>query len=79
MRWRNKPSEDVSWKSYYAVVQDRQAVDDLGYYYDKKYYIVDRNTREKLHGPYRDYTYAKKQARHRYKKVVRNMERLLMS
>lgn len=52
---------------------------DLGSHWDKHSFIVDKNTREKLHGPYRDYAYARKQAKRKYKKVVRNMERLLMS
>lgn len=77
----NKQSEDVSWKAYYDVEEVHFMVEDgdLGSHWDKHSFIVDKNTREKLHGPYRDYAYARKQAKRKYKKVVRNMERLLMS
>lgn len=52
---------------------------DLGRTLVTHYYIRDNATQETLYGPYRDYSYAKKQARRKYKKLVRNMERALMS
>ncbi len=67
--------------TYYRVVKNltEDPVDDYSFEYREQYYIVDIASNEKLYGPYRDYGYAKKQARRKYKKVVRNMERALMS
>lgn len=78
---RQPPSTDVAWEAYYIVVQEEVFTEDgnLGSYYKTQYIIADKNTKEKVSGPYRDYNYARKQARRRYKKLVRNMERALMS
>lgn len=78
---RQPPSQDNAWESYYVVAREEAVIEDgdLGSYYDTKYLILDKNSKEKVAGPYRDYSYARKQARRRYKKLVRNMERALMS
>lgn len=78
---RKPPSTDNAWEAYYVVVREENYIDDgdIGSYYDTKFVIVDKNSKEKVSGPYRDYSYARKQARRRYKKLVRNMERALMS
>jgi len=70
-----------AWKAFYSVLEESILVQDgdLGSYYSSQYYIIDVNSKERVYGPYRDLTYARKQARRKYRKLVRNMERAFMS
>jgi len=67
------------WQTLYKVemVTERVEDGDLGSYLKHSYQLQDHNGN--VLGIYRDYHYAIKQARRKYKKIVRLMEKSLMS
>lgn len=72
-----------AWMTHFKIIKEcvKSAHATAGYPFSnfEQYYIADAVSNEKIHGPYRDFVYAKKQARRKYRKLVRNMERVLMS
>lgn len=71
-----------AWKSIYTIVQayDTETVEYKGFYINPHSYyynIIDEHGH--VHGTYKDAKYAVKQARYKYKKLVKLLERKLMS
>jgi len=67
------------WQTLFEIKQKEERVEDgdLGSYYNITYDLVNVHN-DQVVANYRDYGYARKQARRRYKKLVRLMEKTFM-
>lgn len=68
------------WETVFEIKQNSAFVEDgdLGSFHKLTYDLVNIHNGEVV-ANYRDYSYAKKQARRRYKKLVKLMEKSFMS
>lgn len=64
------------WEEYFEIKEVFYEDGDFGSRYT--YSLIIRATGEVI-GNYRDIMYAKKQARHKYKKISKKIERILLS
>lgn len=71
---------DEAWKTTFDIVKrtERHEDGDLGSYLYEAWDVVNRHSGH-VEGTYQDYKYAKKQARHKYKLIVRLIEKSFMT
>lgn len=71
---------DEAWKTAFEIKMKHEDFDDpeFGMMRKSTYDVVNTLTGEVV-ANYRDYSYARKQARRKYKKIVRLMEKSFMS
>lgn len=67
---------DDRWKELFKVIPN--SLDDGDIFSEMEFRLVNRNTGEVV-GKYRDRKYARKQARHKYNKLVKLIESCLTS
>lgn len=65
-----------TWEEYYRVDRKENSGVDFSDWLDT-YQIVVISTNEVV-GTYKDYKYARKQAKHKFKKIVKRVERILL-
>jgi hypothetical protein len=66
----------TNWQDYFKIVEIEGAGPDQ-FLYDTKYQVIVVNT-EQVVGTYKDFKYAQKQAKYKFKKISKRVEKLLL-